>query len=806
MRGDSERHASALQDATNFVITPHGGAAYRQGMEYIGAPVTDAAFRLMQFHGGGDVSDILLEVSATQDSGVTKGKIRYWRDDALIEDPLNPPTPMSNDNNYTPDELDDLYFVNQEYLGIICITLALDGTISARQLPQSKIPLVEYNDEKSEATVDESQATYQIGFTNYEAGDLYEMNYGGIVSADERGVPIEFRYAGSDAAAQQRNIDIIFAGLRNISLITQTSIVTYVGNVGGVETYSITLTGSNAGKHMQFFTINSANSQGFVSIDNATVISGTEPAWSYPYVVTREPSTDPGNTHYYQCKVPHLADPTGGPFVNQPGDGSDWQTYWDDIGSDPTAGPWPNQPPWFEWQHKGDSASADVTTWNPWAGNTAAGNRIYSPWDRGFPTVAGFHEQRLIFAASKEATTTLWGSRVGESDDPFQFALDTSDTPTIKWMASQLNLMVGTSSGDWNLSGEVTLGPGDVSAVKQNNARSHHTRAVVVDTEVFYIEQGQTKVRATRYVRDYNGFASHDVSVAAEHLLYDGMKRLVVQFIPEVLLVMIERSDQGGSGQLRFLSYNKAGEVAAWSAAETQGTINDIAAYYTAPDDSNPFGTGQNEDSLYCAVRRFTGSWYIEKMPYPKRNINQALSLSEQNIVYLDSWLKGTILADGEGGDGQTIYGLEHLEGQFVGILVSDAYQDGEYQVVGGQVSLNEPHPGERYVVGLNYTGALKTFEHLQGNPRGTGLGTARKWNKLYVRTYDSARPIIQDDLPPDRTPATDMGTAETLILGLHDHRMHKLGFGDGSITIRQDRPYPTHILGVFGEYSSENV
>jgi hypothetical protein len=60
----------------------------------------------MQFHRGGNVSDVLLEVSATQDAGVTKGKIRYWRDDALIEDPLNPPTPMSNDNNYTPDELD----------------------------------------------------------------------------------------------------------------------------------------------------------------------------------------------------------------------------------------------------------------------------------------------------------------------------------------------------------------------------------------------------------------------------------------------------------------------------------------------------------------------------------------------------------------------------------------------------------------------------------------------------------------------------------------------------------------------------
>jgi hypothetical protein len=385
------------------------------------------------------------------------------------------------------------------------VSLALDGTVNSEQLPQNKIPLVEYNDEKSEATVPDSQATYTITFTNYTPGDLYEMNYGGIVSADDKGVPVEYRYADPLDPGGNRNPDIIFAGLRNISIINTTSIVT-----DNDPDYTITITGSNAGKHMQFFTINSANSQAFVSIDNETVISGTEPAWSYPYVVTREPSTDPGNTHYYQCKVPHLADPSGGPFVNQPGDGSDWQTYWDDIGSDPTAGPWPNQPAWFEWQHRGEAAAdqitgdwnylrgdgdpvagqithqnlntaemrvsitdnavvdrsaelallvvgdtivvgtqtweiltlsnntthytftvrpaeqldadslvsvtfnyRDPTGWNPWAGNTAAGNRIYSPWDRGFPTVAGFHEQRLIFAASKEATTTLWGSRVG---------------------------------------------------------------------------------------------------------------------------------------------------------------------------------------------------------------------------------------------------------------------------------------------------------------------------------------------------------------------------------------------------------
>jgi len=169
----------------------------------------------------------------------------------------------------------------------------------------------------------------------------------------------------------------------------------------------------------------------------------------------------------------------------------------------------------------------------------------------------------------------------------------------------------------------------------------------------------------------------------------------------------------------------------------------------------------------------------------------------------MDSWISGTAVDN-------VITGLAHLEGQVVAALVDDAWT-GTYTVAGGQITLDdtnisgsEPYNGLS-AVGLLYLGTLETLEHAAGNQRGTGHGTVRKWNKLFVRTLDSSLPIVNGSLPPDRTPATQMNIAETVRMGLVDHVMRQLGWGDGSILIEQDRPYPTQVIGVFGEFNSNN-
>ncbi len=147
--------------------------------------------------------------------------------------------------------------------------------------------------------------------------------------------------------------------------------------------------------------------------------------------------------------------------------------------------------------------------------------------------------------------------------------------------------------------------------------------------------------------------------------------------------------------------------------------------------------------------------------------------------------------------DTNVITGIDaRFEGESVGVTVNDAWE-GEFVVSGGSVTLSGNRTGY-WSVGYRYTGSIETFERPDGNPAGIGFGTARRWNKLSARLLNSALPIINGTRPPDRTPSSPMNLPEPL--RTEDVRIHNLGFGDGSITIVQDLPFPTHILGLYGQ------
>ena len=788
LRSDSERYAQGLRQAINWIISPHGGALFRRGSEFTGNPATNAEFRLFQFHRGGDVSDIQIEVTGGRVAG-EPGLIRYWIDGVLFEtgaaiqlfdeadfDDLFDEADglfliseaATNDNPYSQDELDELYFVNQDTFGVLChpdhapfyITLQKDGTILGELLQFERIPLFNYKDSNS-PNVAATSATWQATFPSswQFSGLRYTVRYDGAVAEDESGI-IKYRYEfqDPDAGAEASNAADIQAGLENA--IAQLGYATLVGVVanstGGATTnvYDISLTGGDAGFEIVITGIDSPDQPILSQI--TTDAPATEPAWSYTYVVEN-------NSTFYECIVANESTAD-----NEPGVGANFEDVWLDIGS--------TAPSYWDYQHGG--------------ANLWVVDNTYAPWGRGFPTCNVFHDQRLIVMANRDNPTALYGSALGNynffqpgvnADDPFIFVLDSSDTPEIKWGDSQLSLLLGTSSGDYVIGADVTLGPTDIQASRQNNARSFRTRPMAVDTDVFYIEQGQTKLRMTQFVRDRFGFSSTDASLLAEQLLYGGIKRSIVLRVPEVMLVTL-----GTDGQLKVLTYNKENQMAAWSEFTTDGTIVDISGY---------FSTVFNEDVLYLAVNR-NGQFSIETMRYPQRDLTSNLLLTSQNIVHLDNYEIGVF-------SGDTITGLDHLEGQTVVALVNDAFE-GTHLVTGGSITLEETFDFADFAVGLAYTGTLETFEN-PDNARGTGHGTARRWNRLTTRLLDSALPIIEADRSADRTPATVMGTAEIIRRGERNVEQSNLGFGDGSILFIQDRPYPTHILGYFGEYTVED-
>lgn len=732
LRSDADKFDTALSRAINWVITPQGGATYRSGFQYIadaGNP-TDAS-RMLTFRNGGNESDILIEMGA--------GSNRFYQNDLILRFNL---APQIIDNSYLQSELVDVQFSNQQSLGVSVhgehppqyITIEPGQKITEFELPFHKVPEQQYFDTKSPTGVSTDSEYLVAFFSGWTEGLAFNFTYDGQVNTSTQEgllLPKDYNYT-ADAVAMTSRLQRMFSDATG--LLTSDFTVTNPT----ADQYSVSFSSTVAGRTASI----SGGGSATVTLVSG-VNSGFEPAWSYPYVVKN------GNA-YYQCDVAHTASTD-----SQPGVGLNWTDYWTLLGDFP--------PAWWEYQHNSDNDWVNV--------------RIYAPWGRGWPRTVTFHQQRLLFGGSKGSSVTVWGSRIGDytdfqlgpnDDDPISFTIDTQGTPAIKWMESQNGLLIGTSAGEYLVTSQIALGPGDIKVDKQNSARANLAAPVVIDHEAFYIEQGRNKIRGTRYRREFLGFISEDISIVAEHLFYSRIRRLALLQTPEVMVVALL-----DDGQLVGLSYNNSQSFAAWYQFETSGVVEDITSIYSVE---------REEDELYAVVNR-GGNNVLERMPYPKR-----VFLSGDTFFYLDSYVTGS----------GPITGLDHLDDMVVGVIDNNAWK-GDYTVSGGTVSYT---PTGNWVVGLRYGASLTPFEQSPGD--GVLFGTARRWNKMYVRLIDSAVPLINGTRPPDRGKSSPMDVVEGL--RSQNVKVTSLGVDDGSFTIEQDLPFPTHVLGVYGQFSIENA
>ncbi len=766
LRSDGDVYSTGLRYATNFIVSPQGGIIMREGLQNFGLiSFPTEPNRIFQFHKGGTESDFIVAVSAGD------GFIYFYEDGVL--------QPYTLAHDYQQSELEALYFTNQENTAVLnhadyppfYIDIDLNGVITGEYFPADLVPLADYDDERSPTATTTGDAQYIVEFVDatdsWQPSRNWLLKYDGVWATGNQGNPKEYEYSQVSSILINRLTKALNSIPALIDPDTQVGIVP-VGTPDATMTYEITITGKGGGKVLELEPANSSSDK-YVNVTPTVDINDVlEPAWSYPAYVLH-------GGIYYQCILAHTPELV----TNEPPNA----TYWT-----PLAG----KPETFDWQYP------DGNAWSATAVH-------YSPQDRGFPTVGVVHQQRLILMANPGFTMGVFGSRINkyrdftqgpEDDDPFFFAIDTSDTPTIKWAESQQNLILGTSGGDYRLTAQVTLSPSDIQALKQNNARSNTSKAVTVNTDILYIEQGKEKIRSTGYRNELNAQTSHDISIIAEHLFNSRVKRLALMQTPEVLVFGL-RED----GSLVCLSYSAETKQVAWFEFVSQGEIIDIAIAYTITTD---------EDELWATITYDNGvSHHLEKMPYPKRVFTAAEEetddfLVDQDLVCLDSWIKGQIVI----GDNNVITGLDQYEGLTVAAMVNDAWT-GTYVVNDGALILNSAGVVDKYegtyAVGITYTATAETFEMATGNWKGIAFGTQRRWNRLVVKTLDSALPKINGELPPDRNPVVQMGIPDLIQEGLTDNEMRALGFGDGSVNIIQDRPYPTQILGVFGEFNANN-
>ena len=393
---ESEAFNRGLQKGSNFLISSQGGAVFREGFQYIKDAVANQPFRVFQFRRGGDQSDILLEVA--------EGTIRYWWDidgviqpivdltTLLTDEDTGPPQDFLVDetgaflslgqitsaNPYEGEDMDTLYFTNQDTYGIICtqrhpplyITTRADGSIIAELLAKYRIPIFTYNDLNS-PRVSAFEADWRVTFPeSWSAYQLYyHVTYKDVLATGT------YAFDPTDGTVQKASIEAALANSAAKQGFTTTFVVTVIDAATPYLTYDIAVDGDNSGWDVTIFPVygNVWVPISLAPISQAVVGESGEPAWSYPGMVFQ-----PDDDHYYQCIQTHVSDADSEPGNPSSLATSVWEIYWTDLGI-PVPDGWDYQYP----------------TGNEWATAT-----IYSPLNRGFPTVAVFHEQRLILMAN----------------------------------------------------------------------------------------------------------------------------------------------------------------------------------------------------------------------------------------------------------------------------------------------------------------------------------------------------------------------------------------------------------------------
>lgn len=240
----------------------------------------------------------------------------------------------------------------------------------------------------------------------------------------------------------------------------------------------------------------------------------------------------------------------------------------------------------------------------------------YNPFaDGNNPSVVGYYQQRMAFAASRANPQTVWMSRTGDfhnfgysdpnkDDDGIEFVIASRQVNQIRHLVSLRELLAMTSGAEIAISGSSDSGitPANVSAAEQSYFGSSDVIPAIYANTALYIQArgGKLSTLAYNYVSD--GFQPQDVSVLSSHLLRGfTIQDQAFALAPNGVLWMV-RND----GMLLGFTFLPDQQVFGWSWHDTDGEVESVA--------SVPEG---DEDALYLIVKRTINGVtkrYIERM------------------------------------------------------------------------------------------------------------------------------------------------------------------------------------------------
>ncbi|WP_319761040.1 hypothetical protein [Maridesulfovibrio sp.] len=416
--------------------------------------------------------------------------------------------------------------------------------------------------------------------------------------------------------------------------------------------------------------------------------------------------------------------------------------------------------------------------------------------DKGFPSCVTFFEERLCFAASPANPQTVWMSKAGSyedfgvsdpvvDDDACTYTLSADQVNAIRWMVSSKKLIMGTSGGEWWLSGGSSadsVTPNSVMVRRETTHGSASVPPVVVGGVMIFLQREGRTIRELSYSFEADGYIAPDLTILAEHLTRShSITEWAYQQSPDSIIWMV-RDD----GIMIGLTYQREHEVVGFHRHSTDGKFRSVC---TIP--------GPTQEEVWTVVEREVGGKlhkYVERME------NQFVGEGSDDAFFVDSGLSYD-----QGVSDSVFTGLEHLEGKTVSVLADGAVRP-DVVVQNGSITLAAP--AKVVHAGLPYVSNMKTLR-IEGGAisGGTAQGRKKRISHVIVRLFQSLGLQVGYDgdhleRAPFRTSADKVGGAPALYSGDYEVKFNRGYDRDGQIYIRQDQPLPLSVLALIPEIS----
>ena len=198
--------------------------------------------------------------------------------------------------------------------------------------------------------------------------------------------------------------------------------------------------------------------------------------------------------------------------------------------------------------------------------------------DQKYPRAVAFYEERLYFAGTVGKPQSVFGSVTADfenhtpglnDDNAINITIASDRVNVIKHLLPARFLQILTTSAEFTLSGGTgtqPVTPTNVNVLRETTFGASQIRPLRAGNSTILVQKGGEKVKEITFDLDTDGLLGVDLTVLADHLTKGGIKDMVWQQEPQLILWFVTNI-----GELLGLTYDRSNGTVGWHRHTTGG-------------------------------------------------------------------------------------------------------------------------------------------------------------------------------------------------------------------------------------------